>query len=450
MGIRIRPAEVEIPDDCPFQNDLLDRKKPAEVLTQLVDGIDGPCVLAIDAPWGAGKTTFLKMWSQHLRNKGFPVVEFNAWETDYAEDPFVALASELEKGLKALDDGSFKERIKDTMEAAKKVTLRSIPGVIRILTAGILDLQPVFEKEAGNLLAAYADNLLRRYKESEKSVNEFQDKLQKMAISLTQSTKHPLMVVIDELDRCRPSYAVALIEVAKHLFEADHVVFVLAVNRTQLAHSIGALYGSEFDAAGYLRRFFDIDFRLPEPNRESFIQEKLNRMRIRGSFRLLKYFFGSSDLSLRQINQVIHRLGSVMASLRDVSDRLHVIVQVALVIRTIDYDRYWRFVHGNITDEELVDAIYDRVGIRHVRFEAFIVMAAREIAGKKINIEYDKRTESPLIDQYQEQTGDRGKGVIECVRTYEQNENSSLNWDGFGFYEAVRRIELLAGNDEPP
>ena len=111
MGIRIRPAEVVIPDDCPFQNDLLDRKRRAEVLTQLVDGIDGSCVLTIDAPWGAGKTTFLKMWSQHLRNKGFPVVEFNAWATDYAEDPFVALASELEKGLKALDDGSFKDRM---------------------------------------------------------------------------------------------------------------------------------------------------------------------------------------------------------------------------------------------------------------------------------------------------------------------------------------------------
>ena len=61
MRIRIRPAEVVIPDDCPFRNDLLDRKKPAEVLTQLVDGIDGPCVLTIDAPWGAGKTTFTKM-----------------------------------------------------------------------------------------------------------------------------------------------------------------------------------------------------------------------------------------------------------------------------------------------------------------------------------------------------------------------------------------------------
>ena len=52
MGIRIRPEEVKITTDNPFQHDLLDRKEPAELLTQLVDGIDGPCVMAIDAPWG--------------------------------------------------------------------------------------------------------------------------------------------------------------------------------------------------------------------------------------------------------------------------------------------------------------------------------------------------------------------------------------------------------------
>ena len=55
MGIRIRPAEVEVPRDTPFQYDLLDRKEPAKFLTQLVDGIDGPCVMAIDAPWGGGQ-----------------------------------------------------------------------------------------------------------------------------------------------------------------------------------------------------------------------------------------------------------------------------------------------------------------------------------------------------------------------------------------------------------
>ena len=75
------------------------------------------------------------------------------------------------------------------------------------------------------------------------------------------------MVMINELDRCRPSYAVELLEVAKHLFSADRIVFVLAVNCDQLAHSVTALYGNDFDAEGYLRRFFDVDFQLPEPDR---------------------------------------------------------------------------------------------------------------------------------------------------------------------------------------
>ena len=448
MRIRIRPAEVVIPDDCPFQNDLLDRKKPAEVLTQLVDGIDGPCVLTIDAPWGAGKTTFLKMWSRHLRNKGFPVVEFNAWETDHAEDPFVALASELEKGLRALDDGSFKERIKDTMEAAKKVALRAIPGVIRIVTAGVVDVQPLIEKEAGNMLAAYADHLLRRYKESEKSVKEFQDKLQTMASSLTRATKHPLMVVIDELDRCRPSYAVALIEVAKHLFEADHVVFVLAVNRTQLTHSISALYGREFDAAGYLRRFFDIDFRLPEPDRTRFIQDLLNRTQIEHRCDLLKEFFGSSDFSLRQVGQVIHRFGLAAASTKKLQTNFLMTIEVALIVRTIDTDLYKRFAQGGLSDQELVDAIYERVSIRAEIFEGFVVMAAREIAGRNKNMRYDQEAESPLIDRYREQAGRHGKRVIQCVQHYEQNfGHFAIDMLGIGFDTAVRRIESLAGDD---
>ena len=71
---------------------------------------------------------------------------------------------------------------------------------------------------------------------------------------------------MDKLDGCRPSCAVELLEVAKHIFAVDHIVFVLAINRTQHAHSIKAYYGLDFYGDGYLQRVFDIDLRLPEPN----------------------------------------------------------------------------------------------------------------------------------------------------------------------------------------
>ena len=298
MGIRIRPAEVEVPEYEPFKNDLLNRKESAEVLTQLVDSIEGSCVLTVDAAWGAGKTTFLKMWSQHLRKNGFPVVAFNAWETDHAEDPFVALVSELTDGLKeAFQQEGLSDKIKDTIDAVKKVALRAMPAAIRILTAGILDVEPLIEKEAGKLLSSFAENRLAKYKEAQDSIEDFRSKLEEMSRALVESLGHPLLVIVDELDRCRPSYAVELIETAKHLFGVDHLIFVLALNCDQLAHSIKALYGSGFDATGYLRRFFDIDFRLPEPDRDQFIGTLLDGIEIpKNVCDIVRVFFGLPEL----------------------------------------------------------------------------------------------------------------------------------------------------------
>ena len=146
MGIRIQPREIDVPAHDPFRNDLLGRKESAEVLTYLVGSIEGPCALAVDAAWGNGKTTFLRVWSQHLRNQGFPVVKFNAWETDFSGDPFVALSTELTEGLREYADGPpLEEKIDETKKVAKEVLRRAVPGVIRVATAGILDVGPLLD-----------------------------------------------------------------------------------------------------------------------------------------------------------------------------------------------------------------------------------------------------------------------------------------------------------------
>lgn len=100
--VRVQPSDLCIPEEAPFGFDRLGRKKSAAVLTRIVSRIKGPCVLALDAPWGYGKTTFLKMWEAWLRQEaqGFPVVAcFNAREADFTHHPFRALSSELTKKL---------------------------------------------------------------------------------------------------------------------------------------------------------------------------------------------------------------------------------------------------------------------------------------------------------------------------------------------------------------
>ena len=377
MGIRIQPRDIEVPKDNPFKNDLLGRKESVEVLTHLIGSIEGPCVLAVDAAWGAGKTTFLRMWAQYLRNKDFPVVEFNAWETDFTGDPFIALSGELMSGLHQNAAGSLADKIDAMKDAAKEIVRRAVPGVIRVATAGIVDASPMLEKEAGQVLASYAEARLSSYRQEQESVQTFRSKLQDMASALAESKKSgPLVVVIDELDRCRPSYATELLEVAKHLFTVDHIIFVLAVNRSELTHSIRALYGSEFDAQGYLRRFFDVDFRLPDLGRKPFIEASLKAIQLNDYFTrtkdreagqgyetvktLLVAFFDAPDLGLRRIAQAIHRLGLVFASLRSDQRSFTLAAVVALILRTVDSDLYHRFVRGEVSDLEVVDKMFNR------------------------------------------------------------------------------------------
>ena len=223
--IRIQPSEIKVPEDNPFKNDLLGRQEQAEILTYLLGSLEGPCVLAVDAMWGNGKTTFLGMWAQHLRNQKFPVVKFNAWETDHAGDPFVALSSELTDGLHKYTDDPLATKIADMKKGATEVLRRAVPGLIRVATAGILDVSALMEKEAGQFLASYAEARMSEYQGAQQSVKAFKDALQNMAKTLSESHQdRPLVVMIDELDRCRPSYAVELLEVAKHLFAVNNIV----------------------------------------------------------------------------------------------------------------------------------------------------------------------------------------------------------------------------------
>lgn len=268
MGIRIKPRDIDVPEDDPFKHDLLGRREPAEVFTHLVGNLQDSCVLAVDAPWGAGKTTFLRMWTQHLRNQGFPVVEFNAWETDFSQEPFVTLSTELTEGLQSGET----ETIKKLKEASKEVLRWVVPSTIQIAASSI----PGTGQKLGETAASYVEERLSGHLKARKSVAEFSCVLQDMAAALSEANgNRPLLFVIDELDRCRPSHAIELLEVAKHLFSVDRIIFVLAINRDQLAHSVRALYGNGFNAEGYLRRFFDVDFRLLEPDRDAFICAQL-------------------------------------------------------------------------------------------------------------------------------------------------------------------------------
>ncbi|MEJ8629403.1 P-loop NTPase fold protein [Sphingomonas sp. I4] len=87
----------------------------------------------------------------------------------------------------------------------------------------------------------------------------------------------PMFVFIDELDRCRPTYAIKFLEDVKHLFNIEGIVFVVATDSEQLAHSVKAIYGAEFEARKYLRRFFDRVFVFPDAKRTALVSHLLQQ-----------------------------------------------------------------------------------------------------------------------------------------------------------------------------
>ena len=483
MSIRIQPPEIQIPGDDPFANDLLDRKKQADILTRVVQTIEGPCAIAVDAAWGAGKTTFLKMWAQQLRGQEFPVVEFNAWETDYSGDPFVSLTSEI---TKTIDETSGHPT--DAMgEKAKRQALdlvrKAAPGVIRMATSFI----PVVGSEVGNVLGSFAEQKLAGYQQAQQSVGEFKLALETLADTLWEfAGQKPLVVFIDELDRCRPSYAIELLETGKHIFAVNHVVFVIAVNRSELSHSVKVLYGNDFGADGYLRRFFDMDFRLPEPDRRNFIQQLLvsggfyqylertgDQFAVRNGGLLLtvmQTFLGASEISLRECGQAIHRFGLVLSSLAENERAFARTLAILTIVRSVDLTLYRKLVAGQTTDEEIVGDFFGLPGYQSIRYtEAGQLAEAVMIAGRTNARELGFRREelavkSPLLYKYwdlvekspasehvAEQDWQHAHEVVQLVQEFHSYRDRG--GEPLGFQESVDRFELLSpdliGNASP-
>ena len=490
--MKIRPADIEIPLDDPFKHDLLDRRRTILTLTNLLQNLESPYTMSIDSSWGNGKTTLLNMWKQHLINEGFPVVAFNAWETDFAGSPLVALTSELLNTLKCYDEqhNLGLETIETTLPRLHKTILtKAIPGLISLI-GGVVSIQTSDPSVAlaGTTVASGVsiamDEAIRdepqnqapepiSYSEAKEAIYSFKSALSDIAEILSENyNNRPLIIAIDELDRCRPSYAVELLEIAKHLFAVDNIVFVLAIDKTQLTHAIKALYGNKFDANGYLRRFIDLDFRLPDPDRTEFVAQQMNSARVLHHFdrfrlnyvgpnaevrHLLSEFLKSSSLSLRQIQQAVIRLGLALASIEPKTNFSFPAFVLMLLLRTLDPVTFHRFVRSDMTDKEVSDHLFDSPGLRGVKqseisdlFEALLIMADDEF--RKKNNAQRKPIEVSLYSHYNAFTVARGpdpslnsraESVLNFLDRYKAMHKDVSQIYYIGFADAAQHIELL-------
>lgn len=262
--------------EIPFENDFWGREALADRLTDHVSRINVGATIAIDAEWGAGKSWFVNNWKAKLERDTFKVIYLNAFNQDYIEDPFLTISMEIANALEA--DQDTLDKIKSTIGDAYRAILPSLPMLIFQVAMGLIgagklagELVDTFkdlQDDSGKFGEAAAELLneklkehlsaqVENYENEKKSLDYFKAQL----AEITSKLDKPLVFIVDELDRCKPEFAIRLIERIKHFFDIPKVVFILAVNKTQLEESINNFYGFS-NTANYLEKFIDFSVML--------------------------------------------------------------------------------------------------------------------------------------------------------------------------------------------
>ena len=335
-----------------WKDDALGRERESCSLEALISGQDGPLTICLDGAWGTGKTFFLRRFKSQWESNGGKALYFNAWEDDNLDDPLIALIGQLWPLLKPGTMEGIVDNIKKcAIPLIKKIALNRV-GV------------------DGKDLVSSANNAFDEYDELQASRQQLKESLSNVADHIFEnSSRRPLLFIIDELDRCRPSFAVALLERIKHLFPIRHLVFLVGIDKAQIQASVRAVYG-DIDSENYLHRFFDVTLKLKQYSPSQFIYATYGYTSsnglspstdyiLRRRFDFAKTFcplIRHFNLSLREVEVAMRAYTLLPADGSGVSDIMMQCLLMALRMR--DKVAYSHLVNWDLPIGKLIDVIF--------------------------------------------------------------------------------------------
>ncbi|MDO6763323.1 P-loop NTPase fold protein [Agarivorans sp. 1_MG-2023] len=369
-----------------FSADKLNRATYAKFLTNfLIAQAQQGYVLNLNSSWGTGKTYFLKRWQVSIEEH-HPTVYIDAWKQDFSDDPMMTVVSSITAQLRDQSQDKDEQAIRNIgskawgfcKHAAPEITKAVIKKVSGISVDEILDKDSEedpsksdeFAEATGKVVAAM-------FKDHEQKLSSIED-FKKCITEFIDSAKgcsgkqKPTFIFIDELDRCRPSYAVEMLEVIKHFFDMPYVIFVVATDTEQLQHAVKAVYGNDFDANVYLGRFFKRRCTLKEQPRLAFIVNHLSYLTEEQTdeffpkiwpeldndkdyfFRLIASISDIYNLSLRESEQLTDKVLAILLNLRE--QKIDLILLCSLIIIHEKYYAYYQTLMGSRLTGDMINA----------------------------------------------------------------------------------------------
>lgn len=334
------------------------RKPIAEKILKLLDSDIDVSPLIIDGKWGTGKTEFcfkLKNLIEDNSSNNYKVGYVNAFQADHANEPLLTLISEI---VSFYPKKSYQRKrlIKNAVPY-----LRLVGGIG--LKAGLgfafgryaADIPEAFSKgmetiEEGSkeLIDLSLESLIEDQAEADRSLNTLKDALNNIAAD------NPVILLIDELDRCRPDFAVMMLETIKHVFDVENVQIILITNAEQLKATIKHSYGSDTDSHSYLYKFFKYQINLPTTSKDKDNQSVENNVTyfekvLRDSKVISQEFKDNqfiyevsryvkiSDLSLRNIEQVVRCIETLIVFEGKEQSKEPIPEQILMVLLSFTY-----------------------------------------------------------------------------------------------------------------
>lgn len=386
--MKLKIDDIQIAPDDIFLNDKANREPAVKAIANLLSIIDSNFVLAIDSPWGNGKTTFIRLLKTYLENENYRCLYFNAWESDFSKDPLIALTGELKQLVKKNDarQSIYDEITKTGIKLARK----SLPITLQFLSAGSIDIETtksLIKTAKSEFQNEYLDNLVDSYESEKKLIKLFHTLVNNFISEKDSEENDTVIILIDELDRCRPTYAIELLERLKHIFNIQDLVFVLALDKSQLGHSLSAIYGQGINSNEYLRRFIDLEYLLPIQSGKVYTEYLIQKFDLpakyeywdqAGSTDFMNTFSTLSDLlslSLRARNQCFTRIAIAILSTKENRLLPISIVAILTILKTISPDLYSRFVFEKGTVGEVIDYLKkaDKADLLSTPIGAYII-----------------------------------------------------------------------------
>ena len=176
------------------------------------------CQLAFTGNGEPARPSCSSGWQQDLERRDFKAVYFNAWEDDFRTDPLLAIIGQLHSYF---SEGRFREGVKRVTNSALPLVRSNVSNVLNHFAGLTTD----FEHD----LPTKGD-LFEQYLGQRNSKDTLKSELEKLSATVYTESNHPLIFIVDELDRCRPTFAIELLERVKHIFDVPRLVFVFGLN----------------------------------------------------------------------------------------------------------------------------------------------------------------------------------------------------------------------------